>query len=244
MKRAAALLIVLAIVVLGAGALARSSLFSLRRLEVQGPGAAHVTRRVLALGKGTSLLLVSATALERRALAADPLAASAGVRVALPHTVLVTLAPRRAVALVEALAPSDPGSVEGLYGIDRTGRVLPATPQELRHLPLVTGVGPAPDRPFAVLSGEAANTGLRVVSVLPRSLLPDLSEVHVERGGATVELVLMDARPVLLGFPQHLREKLADLAVLLGRYPWPEYAGTGFDLRDAARPSLFTVGQS
>lgn len=244
MKKAAALLVAVALLVLGAGALARSSLFSPERLEVRGPGAAQVTRRVLALGKGTSLLLVSTSGLQRRALAADPLAAGATVRVELPHTVIVTLAPRHAVALVEASSPSDSGTVEGFYAIDATGRVLPATHADLGQLPLMTGIAPAPDHLFSVLAGAALVTGLRVVEALPPSLLPDLSEVHVEAGGDTAELILMDARPVLLGVPEHLREKLADLSVLLGKYPWPEYAGTGFDLRDPARPSLFTVGQS
>jgi hypothetical protein len=38
-----------------------------------------------------------------------------------------------------------------------------------------------------------------------------------------------------------LNAKLSLLPALLRRYPWPEYAGTGFDLRDPSRPSLYSL---
>lgn len=244
MRRAAALLIAVALLALGLGALSRSSLFALERLQVRGLGASRVTARALALPRGTSLLLVSSKTLAKRALAADPWAATAVVAVSLPHTMSITLVARHAVALVEAASASDPGSRDGLYALDASGRVLPATAQEVRNLPLLTGLGERPSQPFVHEQGQALSSGMAVVHALPSGLLPDISEVHVESTGDTVELVLMDARPVLLGLPTDLLEKLTDLTTLLRRYPWPEYAGTGFDLRDPGRPSLYTVGQS
>ena len=244
MRKAAAILMAVAVLALGVGALARSSVFALRHLRIQGVGAARVTARALALTRRTSLFLISTRVLARRALKADPLAARAEVTITLPHTLTISLVPRQSVALVEAASVSDPGAVEGLYGIDATGRVLPLTRPDVASLPLLTGPGPRPSYLFAEESGRWLTTGLAVVRALPRALRPDVSEIHVGSTGDSAELVLMDSRPVLLGLPQHLSEKFADLSVLLDRYPWPEYAGTGFDLRDAARPSLFTVGKS
>jgi len=243
-RRAVALGILVALVLLGAGAVVRSPLFALRSLVVRGTGASRVTERVLALSPRTSLLLISPRALAARALAADPLAARADVTVSLPHTVRITLLPRRAVCLVPAGSPTAPGSVEGMYGLDPTGRVLPADRAELTSLPVVTGLVAAPDQPFGTLKGASVATALAVVQALPADLVGDVSEIHVQAGGAAAELILMDAQPVLLGAPTDLPAKLAALPTLLRRYPWPEYAGMGFDLRDPARPSLFTVGRS
>lgn len=244
MRRVVAFGILVALVLLGAGAVVRSPLFALRSLVVRGTGASRVTAHVLALSSRTSLLLVSPRALAARALAADPLAARAEVTVALPHTLRITLVPRRAVCLIPAGSPTAPDSVEGMYGMDPSGRVLPADRAELTRLPVVTGLAAAPIQPFGTLGGPSVDTALAVVRALPAGLVGDVSEIHVEAQGAAAELILMDAQPVLLGPPTDLAAKLAALPVLLRRYPWPEYAGTGFDLRDPGRPSLFTVGRS
>jgi cell division septal protein FtsQ len=233
-RRAFVAVVLALLLVAGMAAVARSGAFALRRLAVSGPGSAFVTARALGVGARTSLLLLSVPAVAARAVAADPWARAARVRVLLPHTLEIALVPRVPVALVTG------GGV--VWAVTAAGMVLPATAAERLSLPYVTGVA-APLRAMVEDRGPAMLAALAVARALPAAARPDVSEVHALRGGQAFELVLMDGRPVLLGPATDLGDKLALLPALLARYPWPEYAGTGFDLRDPQRPALYSIGR-
>jgi cell division septal protein FtsQ len=232
-RRLAAWALSLALLALGAGALVRSPLFAFRQLIVKGPGAARVTPRVLGLGPQTSLLLVAPAALARKALWADPWARAAQVEVRLPHAVSLILLPRQPVAVV--------AQGTRLYAVDGQGMVLPTTPAAARSLPFLGGLGKL--IPGRLATSEPARQVVAVARALPPSLRAQVSQVQALPGGQ-VELVLMDGRPCLLGSASFLAQKLSDLQALLRRYPWPEYAGTGFDLRDPLRPTLYPAARA
>jgi cell division septal protein FtsQ len=235
-RRLLAAFLIVVVLVTGAAAVARSQVFGLRTLSVEGPGSAFVTEQALALSARTSLLLLSPSAVAERAVTLDPWARAAEVRVTLPHDLSISLVPRVPVALVQS-----GGTV---WAVTAGGMVLPATAAERRALPYLTGV-PAPTVAMRVDTDLPLLSGAAVAAALPASVVADVSEVHAVAGagGESFELVLMDGRPVMLGPPVELGQKLALLPVLLERYPWPEYAGTGFDLRDPMRPSLYSIGR-
>jgi cell division septal protein FtsQ len=233
-RRAFAAVAILVVLAVGAVAVARSSVFALRRLVVSGPGSAFVTARSLLVGRRTSLLLVSTATLAARAVAVDPWARAARVTVVLPHTLEIALTPRVPVALVQS------GAV--VWAVTGAGMVLPASAEERDTLPFITGAG-APVAAMVEDRAPAMVGALAVARALPAATRPDVSEIHAIAGGEAYELVLMDGRPVMLGPPSALGAKLSLLALLIARYPWPEYAGTGFDLRNPARPGLYSVGR-
>lgn len=235
MRRFLALVGILVVLALGASALARSQVFGLRTLRVSGAGGAFVTERALGLTARTSLLLVSTSAIAAHAVALDPWARAAEVSVTLPHDLAIQLLPRVPVALV-----ANRGTT---WAVASGGMVLPATPAELRALPYLTGVG----APAEAMRADTAPGFLAAVSVaqaLPSQVVTDVSEIHAVggSGGESFELILMDGRPVMIGPPVALAAKLRLLPTLIQRYPWPEYAGIGFDLRDPSRPSLYSIG--
>lgn len=234
MRRLAALFAIVVLLCVGAVAVARSSVFALEDLTVTGAGNAFVTERVLGLSDRTSLLLVSRGAVAARAVAADPWARAAQVTVRLPHAMRIAMQPRVAVALAQS------GAVA--WALTRAGMVLPATAAERTDLPYVTGVT-APTVALAPDLDPAMSDALAVAAALPPAVRGQVSEIHAMGGGQAFELVLMDGRPVLLGAAADLGRKLRLLPTLLVRYPWPEYAGTGFDLRDPNRPSLYSIGR-
>lgn len=234
MRRAILLFGIVLLLCVGAVALTRSSVFALKDLTVSGAGNAFVTERSLALSQKTSLLVVSKRAVAARAVAADPWARQAQVTVVLPHTMDIRMVPRVPVALAQS------GTVA--WAMTAAGMVLPATQAERQSLPYVTGV-PAPSVSLIVDRNPAMLRALTVAKALPASARGQVSEVHARVGGQAYELVLMDGRPVQIGPAVDLGAKLRLLPVLLRRYPWPEYAGTGFDLRDPERPSLYSIGR-
>jgi cell division septal protein FtsQ len=228
---AAALLLGLA----GAGgvALLASPVYRLERVIVRGPGARWVTRGALGLGPRVSLpaLGTSLDLIRRRVLAADPLARQVQLALRYPHTLEVRLLPRVAICLVFSQE-----SPSGVWGVDPTGMLLPADQAAARRLPVCAGVGPVgPD--LVRLKGPGLAADLRALEDLPPGLSGDVSEVDLGPHG--LDLTLMDGRPVHLGAPQELRAKEALLPSLLARYPWPEYAGVGFDLSNPSRPALY-----
>lgn len=236
MRRFLVLLGILVVLVTGASAVARSQVFGLQSMSVSGPGSAFVSEHALALSARTSLLLLSAASVARRAVALDPWARDAQVRVHLPHDLTIRLVPRVPVALVESR-----GTV---WAVTASGMILPATAAERGSLPYLTGVG-APTVAMRLDTAPALVEAAHVAAALPASVVADVSEVHAVggAGGESFELILMDGRPVMLGPPVALADKLSLLPVLVRRYPWPEYAGTGFDLRDPSRPSLYSIGR-
>jgi len=233
-RRALVLVILLVVLVVGAAGVARSSVFGLHTLVVTGPGGPFVTEQSLGVTRNTSLLLVSDRDLATRAVAADPWAASAQVRAVLPHELEIQLTGRTAVALVRD------GAI--VWSVDATGMVLPATAKERLSLPYLSGV-PSPTASLVADTAPALLAAAGVAAALPASVRGQVSEVHALSGGQAFELILMDGRPVELGAPTALAAKLRLLPLLLARYPWPEYAGTGFDLRNPRRPSLYSVGR-
>lgn len=237
MRRFLLFLAILVALVTGASAVARSQVFGLRTLSVSGPGSAFVSERALGLSARTSLLLLSRGAVGDRAVTLDPWARAAEVTVTLPHDLGIRLVARVPVALVQS-----GGTVWAVTG---AGMVLPATSAERRALPYLTGV-PPPAVAMRLDTDPALLAAAQVAAALPASVVARVSEVHAVggAGGESFELVLMDGRPVMLGPPVRLGQKLALLPTLLARYPWPEYAGTGFDLRDPSRPSLYSIGRS
>lgn len=236
MRRLLVVVGILVVLAVGASTLARSSVFALRSLSVSGIGNAFVSERALGLSGRTSLLLLSRQAIARRAAAVDPWARTALVEVRLPHDLSVELVPRIPVALV-----SERGTVWAVTG---AGMVLPATAAERAALPYLTGVA-APVEVMHIDTAPAFVMAAAVAKALPARVVSDVSEVHAigGPGGETFELILMDGRPVMVGPPVDLEAKLSLLPALLRRYPWPEYAGIGFDLRDPSRPSLYSVGR-
>jgi hypothetical protein len=229
-------LAILVVLVTGASAVARSEVFGLNTLRVSGAGSAFVTERALGLSPRTSLLLLSTSAVAAEAVALDPWARGATVQVTLPHDLTIRLVARVPVALLESQ-----GTV---WAVTAQGMILPATSDQRLALPYLTGV-PAPGPAMHLDSDPTLLAGVAVASALPPGVVPQVSEIHAlgGSGGESFELILMDGRPVVLGPPVLLVRKLSLLPVLLQRYPWPEFAGTGFDLRNPGRPSLYSIGR-
>jgi cell division septal protein FtsQ len=228
-----ALVLVGGLFVAGGAALLVSPLYRLRRLEVTGPGAARVTEAALGLTRRTSLLAIVPALMAARALAADPLARTAHAWLAYPHTLHVALTPRQPQCLIlDAAAP------DGVWGADGSGMILPVTAGERHRLPFCTGA-PAPTRDLERDPSARLAADLAALRALPASVRTQVSEVNDGARGLT--LVLLDGRPVRIGTAADLRAKEALLPDLLRRYPWPEYAGVGFDVRNPARPALYGV---
>lgn len=181
---------------LGVVSFLRSSLFSVRHLEISGSGAATI-RAAAGIQLGESLWQVDPKTVEERLLA-DPRLAEARVSLKLPGTVQINFRFRKAVALVSGPA--------GTLAIDGTGVVLP-TPRAA-DLPFLTGflVTTPLYRPAL---GPGPRMALAVLRTLGPELAAEISEIHYE--GGRVRLYTLAGTPVTLGSPTELGSKLAPL---------------------------------
>lgn len=227
-------LLTVAAIAVAAALLLASPLFQLRMVVVNGPGAKRVTWRALGVTRKTSLLAVVPQAMVDLALRADPLARRSVVTVAFPHALRIVLFPRTPICLVPGL-----GRGPSVLAVDRSAMVLPVSSALARSLPFCTGE-PDVTRALYVDRAKALEADLRALEALPPSIVQAISEIHAN--GGSEQLLLLDGRPVRLGPPTNLVAKESLLPHLLARYPWPEYAGIGFDLENARRPALFDVG--
>ncbi|GAY10635.1 cell division protein FtsQ [Pseudonocardia sp. N23] len=177
-----------------------------------------------AIPTGGPLVGADTSGAEQR-VAALPGVASVTVGRDWPHTVVITVVERVAVALAD--------TPKGLMLVDRTGvpyEQAPEVPPVLPHLDVGIAGRIAPDDP-------QTTAGLGVLAALPDAVRAQVLTVTViapatTGGQATVELTLSDDRRVVWGSPGNGQRKAAVLTALLTE------KGSVFDV---ASPDLPTI---
>lgn len=167
---------VLVVVLVGLGALTRSPALDVDQVQVRGVPAAQRddVREAAAVAAGTPMLSVDAAGAEDR-LEALPWVASASIARSWPGTVVVTVAPRRPIALV--------GEGSDAVQVDATGRAIrPARPGSA--LPVVGG--PAIEVGQVVAPGRRAV--VHVLAGLPDELRAEVASAHASPSGTVLEL--------------------------------------------------------
>ncbi|GAA1692167.1 FtsQ-type POTRA domain-containing protein [Fodinicola feengrottensis] len=164
--------------------------------------------------RGAALSHVDLAAAQRRLLTALPPLASAAISRSWPHTVVISVRERVAVAVVS------PGYRE----IDSTGVVFRTMPSRPAGLPVLSLANPGPKDP----STAAALTVSQALSPALKSQVASITAPSPSQ----VTLNLTGGRTVVWGDASQSEEKAAVLAVLLKR-PGKKY--------DVSAPSVVTV---
>ncbi|HEY7661435.1 MAG TPA: FtsQ-type POTRA domain-containing protein [Actinomycetota bacterium] len=204
-----------AVVAVGVGALAasRSSLFHVRRIEVDG--AHHLSRAqivdIASVTRKSNALWLDLGAAERR-LEAEAWVAEADLEVGFPFTVTITVTERSPVAvvtggMVDLLVAEDGTSLGPAAGSERMVRGLPVI--EILSSGLVEGPAPSP-------VGAA-----RVLGEMPDELRARVIRVSVLLDG-TLELLLREGITVRFGTPGETARKVRSLLDVLA---WADSSG-------------------
>jgi cell division protein FtsQ len=164
--------------------------FAVAAIEVHGaPGRAQEEiERLVAPALGENLFRLSLGSIERR-LRAESWLADATVRRSLPNRLVVDVAPRRPVAVVE---------LGGLYLVDRDGRAFrraDVARGDADRLPIVTGIERDAYRRAPLEAAARVREALAAAAVFAESKgRPSIGEIHCDgRGGVTLFL----RRPVV-----------------------------------------------
>lgn len=208
------------ILALGAGlgyVLAFTSVFALTGVTVLGttPALEQQVRVRLADEQGVPLVRIDTGAVQQD-LATIPEFASVTVERRWPHSLTVTVVPRRAVALTQAN--------DAWYSLDATGVPFAPTRTRPRGLVAIELATPGPQDP-------ATAAALQVVRDLPAGLPARISAVRAA-SPYRIELLLTDKRTVVWGDASDGPAKARVLPLMLQR------PGTVFDLSD---PTMVTV---
>jgi cell division protein FtsQ len=188
-------------------AVLHSPLLRVRHLQVSGAnhlGLAEVSR-VSKVGPRTPMVDVKASKVEA-SLERLPWIRSVVVHRHWPGTVTVAVVERTPVAQIRAVAG-------GWAEVDASGKVLDQAQSSWAGLVTLVGFGTA-GQPGSTLPG--ARAGLDVGSAIPRSILPQVSEVLSDPGGKT-SLELTGSVTVSLGAPTQLKAKMSALATMLAQ---------------------------
>jgi cell division protein FtsQ len=217
LQRAGLVALVVALVGAAAWLVGYSSLLALRTVEVQGADDV-VTAAVLeaaAAPVGVPLARVDTAAVAEQA-SQVPEVESVRVSRAWPHTLVLTVTPRSAVAVLQG--------PEGWRFVDASGALFGAPEGPTGDLPTVV----APDTE----TGERARVAaVDVAGALPPDLLASVE--RLEAGSpADVRLVLRDGRTVTWGSADDSTRKVQVLTVLLAT------PAAGYDLSVPDRPTV------
>lgn len=203
------------LVVLAVWAVAFSPLLGVQRVSVRGTQQLTATQVLAAadVKRGTPLLRLDTSAVEHR-VERLPDVASASVRTAYPHTVVITVVERVALGYLDA---------GGSYVlVDRTGDQFRTVAAKPRGLPLL-----------AVPAGTAAQATGQAVTVVAASLGPQLlaKVASIQAFDPTaITLLLTDGRIVRWGSADRSADKARILPTLLAQ------PGSQFDLTDPDQP--------
>ncbi len=195
----------------------RTSVLAVRDVRVLGAGSvpAEDIRRAAAVPAGVPLASVDLTAVARR-VDRLPQVRSARVTRDWPHSVLVTVTARTAVAAVPL------GARYQL--VDRGGVVFRTMSSRPAGLPLLVVSRPGPD-------SSATRSALQVLANLTTQLRTRLVRLEAPRS-TRIRLVLRAGRTVVWGDSSHSARKAAAATALLGR--------SGHTI-DVSAPDLVTV---
>jgi cell division protein FtsQ len=191
-------------------AVSRSSLFSLRHVDVHANGhrSAAEVRALAGVATGSNVIWLDTSLVEQR-LEADPWISSATVTRALPWTIQISVEERTPVAVV------DSGATPVLVAADGT-RLGPAS--ETDELP---AIGLPPAAPATIgLPGE--DGAVRAIAAMSPTVRQRVREVEVAVGG-TLIVRLRSGSSVDLGSASNLREKARALRRVLA---WERTSGT------------------
>lgn len=203
---------ILGLAALGAGAwvLALSPVADVDRVQVQGAmrSDAEIVEEATGIHRGEAMATLDLGA-AGAAVEALPWVATATLTRYWPGRVVVTVAERRAVAVVAA------GGQRGVV-VDSSGRQLAVVEDgAFPELALITGLAAQPD-PGASLGGEA-DAALKLASLLPEALPVLPTELALEDGELEVRMRQGSGRETLVRFGEadRLADKVAALAALI-----------------------------
>ena len=202
-----------------------SSRLAIREIEVEG------TRRLdpedlaqeAGVQTGDNLFRMNPGLAEAR-LSTNPWVAAVDIRRSFPSRVVIRIAEREPVALVDAA---------GWVAIDATGAILPlGAIQERFDLPIITGSGAPANIDSARLARGAAF--LRVVALERPYLLRDISEVNVSDASDLVAYTMHSGTAIRFG-ADGFAEKLARLVPVLEDLSGVDRIPITIDLRFAGQ---------
>jgi cell division protein FtsQ len=216
-----AVLLVLAVVGVGAGVVYGTSLLGVSTVLVEGNHdvPADDVRLAVAVPAGTPLARVDPGAAARRVRRLPPIL-RATVRRVWPHTLIVRVVERTPVAVVPLLG--------GFSLLDATGVPFRQLGERPTDLPLVRLVQPGPQ-------DETTRAALAVLAALPPALLGPLVELVAE-APARIRLELSDERIIIWG---DATENAAKVRVATALLSAPENARA--KTLDVSAPSVVTV---
>ncbi|MEQ1701232.1 MAG: FtsQ-type POTRA domain-containing protein [Ilumatobacteraceae bacterium] len=196
------------LVAVAAIAIVASPIFDVRVVQVQGATYtdADVLQGVIDDLEGEPVLLVDTKAAEAT-LEAVPWVESARVQTDFPHTVVIDIRERRAVATFQ-------GSDSKFRVIDAQGRVLDVIDNQPVDYPLIVGANP--DSARGQFAGAVYASAAQLIVGLPEEIRGITQSVGVDAATGTLSLALdgeVDGTtvPVRLGDAKNLDEKLARL---------------------------------
>lgn len=196
------------LVAVAAIAIVASPIFDVRVVDVQGATYtdADVLQGVIDDLEGEPVLLVDTKAAEAK-LEAVPWVESARVQTDFPHTVVIDIRERRAIATFQ-------GSDGKFRVIDLQGRVLDVIDNQPVDYPLIVGANP--DSARGQFAGAVYASAAQLVVGLPEEIRSITQSVGVDATTGTLSLALDGAVkgttvPVRLGDSKNLDEKLARL---------------------------------
>jgi cell division protein FtsQ len=212
------------VVVVAMFAASRSSVFSLRHLEIRGAAHRSVAElRALAdIAPGANVVWLDTSAVVDR-LERDPWIASASVTRSLPWTVHITVTERRPVAVLASVSGLGRGQL-----LAADGTLLGAAPEGTR-LPTVTLPPAAP----ATLGLPGEDGAVRVLTALSPSVRRRVRQLDVGVGG-TVTAVLRGGTSVSFGPAIDVDAKARMLRRLLA---WERTTGTALDTVSLLAPT-------
>lgn len=187
----------------GAQSLVHAPYLSLRKVQVTGAGEPGALLQAAGLHMGMPLWTTNLSSARARLLRHAPWFSSASLVRIFPDELRITVVRRRPIALVTS-------PTGRLFGVDRSGVVLPVATKDESAYPYLVGLSP-PVKAYAHLRGSKEALGLLVL--LPSPLRERVSEVAVT--GGAVDLYLLNGTEVMMGTGTNLRLKIEVLSAIL-----------------------------
>jgi cell division protein FtsQ len=212
------------VVVVAMFAASRSSVFSLRHLDIRGTGHRSVAevRALAGVPPGANVVWLDTSAVVDR-LERDPWIASATVTRSLPWSLDIAVTERRPVAVLTSVTGLGPGQL-----LAADGTLLGPAPEGTR-LPVVTLPPAAP----ATLGLPGEDGAVRVLTALSPSVRHRVRQLDVGVGG-TVTAVLRGGTSVSFGPAVDVRSKARMLRRVLA---WERTTGTALGTVSLVAPT-------
>jgi len=199
--------------------------FNLEYVEVRGNEtlAARQLEEIAGVWRGAQLLKLDLREIETR-LIADPRIVSAEVTRRLPNKLRITVEENIGLAVLPYY--------DGFIEIDGTGRVVSIVSNFCRvNLPIITGVTVSDAQIGTILSSPEFDSARLVVSQLPSSIRPVISEINVV-GQGSVNITTTSGVHIKFGSTHNAAARLALLPAVLYAYEVREFSRATIDLID------------